>query len=240
MARTGWLAASTVKNRPTSALQNWKQVRTNSACTRSTRWGMCVKRKSAKRGKNFTNPKNALSCMSITRRRSSRRSVARWQKTPRGASKRQLHTYVQRRSGSSAAPQSGVRSLKVSVDGVKVDEVATACPEPKGAPSSGCYGLSGSWSMEGAHYGAGAHTVTVTATDSAGNEIRPRSLAVGVNEAPYEAVGPGSANAKTGAFRLQAMDASFAAAGADLTVRRTYNSRQLTAGATGPLGHSGV
>jgi RHS repeat-associated protein len=137
--------------------------------------------------------------------------------------------------GSSATPQSGVRSLKVSVDGTKVDEVATSCPEPKGVPSSGCYALSASWSMEGARFGTGQHTVTVTATDWAGNE-ETRSLAVGVSEAPYEAVGPGSVNLKTGAFKLEATDATLAAAGADLAVGRTYNSRALTAGAKGPLG----
>ncbi len=103
--------------------------------------------------------------------------------------------------GSHSAPQSGVRSLKVSVDGAKVDEVATSCGEPKHVPSEGCFALAGSWGMEGARYGAGSHTVTVTATDWAGNEST-RSMVVGVNEAPYEAAGPGAVNLRTGAFRV--------------------------------------
>ena len=137
--------------------------------------------------------------------------------------------------GSSAAPQSGVRSLRVAVDGAGVYETRTSCPEPKGIPSAGCYALSGSWSMEGARYGVGSHTVTVTATDWMGNESA-RSMVVTVNEAPYEAAGPGSVNLKTGAFQLEAADATLAAAGANLAVGRTYNSRKLTAGASGPLG----
>jgi sugar lactone lactonase YvrE len=137
--------------------------------------------------------------------------------------------------GSSGAPQSGVRSLRVSVDGAGVYETRTSCPEPKAIPAAGCYKLSGGWTMEGARYGAGSHTVTVTATDWAGNEST-RSMVVSVNEAPYEAVGPGSVNLKTGAFELEATDATLAAAGADLAVGRTYNSQKLTAGASGPLG----
>jgi RHS repeat-associated protein len=137
--------------------------------------------------------------------------------------------------GSTAAPQSGVRSLKVAVDGKQVEEIKTSCPEPTGKPAAGCFSLSGSWTMDGEKYGAGTHTVTVTATDWAGNET-PRTLFVTVNEAESEPVGPGSVNLTTGDFKLSATDVSIASAGADLTVSRTYDSRRLSEGAGGPLG----
>jgi RHS repeat-associated protein len=137
--------------------------------------------------------------------------------------------------GSSAAPQSGVRSLSVEVDGNKVDEVTTSCPDPVGQPAEGCYALHGSWTMEGQKYGVGTHTVTVVAQDWAGNEAT-KLMTVAVSEGSYESVGPGSVNLKTGDYKLQATDVAVTSPNGDLTVGRTFDSRFLTAGSGGPLG----
>lgn len=137
--------------------------------------------------------------------------------------------------GSEAAPQSGVHQFTVAVDGTRVDEVATSCSEPTGVPAAACFGLSGSWTMEGERYGAGPHTVTVTAKDWAGNETT-ETLNVTVDEAGYSSVGPGSVNLQTGNFRLGATDVSVGGAGAALSVSRSYESRNLMAGSGGPLG----
>jgi hypothetical protein len=131
--------------------------------------------------------------------------------------------------------QSGLRMLTVLVDGKKVDEVDSACVEPRGIPNAACFGFSGSWTMEGQKYGAGPHTITVKAVDWMGNESS-QSMQVTVDEAPWQAVGPGTVNLQSGAYKLEATDASLASAGATLTVGRTYDSRELSAGATGPLG----
>jgi RHS repeat-associated protein len=139
--------------------------------------------------------------------------------------------------GSTSAPQSGMRSLRVLVDGSQVAQVGTFCAEPTGVPASSCYALSGSWTMEGRKYGAGLHTVKVIATDWMGNESA-QSVSVTVNEAPSQAVGPGSVNLKTGAYTLGAQDVAVASPGGALSVARSYNSRQLTGaeGGVGPLG----
>jgi len=138
--------------------------------------------------------------------------------------------------GSTSAPQSGVRYLTVYVDGKYADEVNTSCPEPAGVPSASCFGLSGSWTMEGQRYGAGPHTITVTATDWMGNESTSETIHVTVNEAPYESLGPGAVNLKTGDYKLNASDVNIAGAGGDLTLSRAYDSRELSQGANGPLG----
>jgi RHS repeat-associated protein len=137
--------------------------------------------------------------------------------------------------GSESAPQSGVHTITVSVDGTKADEVTTSCPDPLAVPTSNCFGLSGSWTMEGERYGAGPHTVTVTAKDWAGNEAS-ETLHITSDEASYASLGPGSVNLQTGDFKLGGADVSVGGAGASLTLSRSYESRNLNTGASGPLG----
>ena len=137
--------------------------------------------------------------------------------------------------GSPASPQSGTKSIEVSVDGHSVYTNSTVCAQPKGRPAEGCYALTGSWTMGGESYGVGQHTVTVTAKDWVGNEST-RTLLVTVNAAEYEPLGPGAVNLATGDFKLNQTDVSMAAADANLSVGRTYDSRSLTKGAEGPLG----
>ncbi len=131
--------------------------------------------------------------------------------------------------------QSGTRSMEVKVDGRSAQTFTTSCSEPRGEPYQGCFMLSGSWTMSGQAWGVGAHTITVVAKDWAGNEST-KSLAVTVNEAPTQSVGPGTVNLDTGAFTLDATDVSISGGTAAFSVSRTYNSRSLSQGTLGPLG----
>ncbi len=90
--------------------------------------------------------------------------------------------------------------------------------------------------MEGQKFGAGAHTITLTAVDWAGNESTSESIHVTVNEASYQPLGPGAVNLKTGDYKLTASDINIAGAGGSLTLSRAYDSRELSQGAAGPLG----
>jgi RHS repeat-associated protein len=137
--------------------------------------------------------------------------------------------------GSTSAPQSGMLWLGVSVDGKRVSEVKTTCPYPTGVPASNCFGLSGNWTMEGQKYGAGSHTISVTAEDWAGN-LTTETFHVTINEAPYETMGPGSVNIKTGDYKLTTTDFSITSPGASLALTRSYDSRLSTQGVGGPLG----
>jgi RHS repeat-associated protein len=135
--------------------------------------------------------------------------------------------------GSKGAAQSGVHKLEVEVDGQLADTVTSSCPLPHGEPAENCFGLSGSWSMNAAQYGAGTHTIKVIAKDWAGNESS-KSLLVTVNEAPYVPLGPGAVNLQTGAYELSQTDVSVADGAATLSVGRTYNSRVESNGPLGP------
>ncbi|MGA8365643.1 MAG: RHS repeat-associated core domain-containing protein [Solirubrobacteraceae bacterium] len=138
--------------------------------------------------------------------------------------------------GSSSAPQSGPHTVNVYVDGHKVDEAHTGCPEPTGVPSSWCYTMTEwPWTFEAQKYGLGSHTITVTAKDWAGNETT-ESFNVTVDTASYQPLGPGAVNLNTGDYKLSATDVAIAGANASLTVARTFDSRNLTQGTSGPLG----
>ncbi len=143
---------------------------------------------------------------------------------------------VSAEDGSSAAPQSGVHTITIYVDGTKVHETSTGCLEPAGVPESSCFDLSEwLWSFQGQQYGAGPHTITVTAKDWAGNETT-HTINVTVNTASYQSLGPGAVNLSTGDYRLSATDVSLGSSNATLSVGRTYDSRDLSQGSTGPLG----
>ena len=137
--------------------------------------------------------------------------------------------------GSTSAPQAGMFWFGVSVDGKRVSEVKTTCPYPTGVPPWNCFGLSGSWTLEGQKYGAGSHTISVTAEDWTGN-LTTETFHVTINEAPYEAMGPGSVNIRTGDYKLTTTDFSITSPGASLALTRSYDSRLSTQGAGGPLG----
>ena len=138
--------------------------------------------------------------------------------------------------GSASSPLAGVKTLEVKLDGKLVDTITTSCPEPRGVPAEGCFGLNGSWTMNGQSVGAGPHTITVVARDWVGNESSAKSMQVTVNEAAYEPLGPGAVNLETGDFKLNPTDVSVAAGPATLSVSRVYDSRKLVSGE--PLGPS--
>jgi RHS repeat-associated protein len=131
--------------------------------------------------------------------------------------------------------QSGVRTVEIQVDGRHAYTDTTTCPTPKGVPASNCFALNGTWTMNGQAYGAGPHTIAVIAKDWLGNESK-YSFGVTVNEAAYEPLGPGGANVETGDYKLNPTDVSLSGGNATLSVSRTYDSRNLTQGAPGPLG----
>jgi RHS repeat-associated protein len=131
--------------------------------------------------------------------------------------------------GSGSTPSSGIASLALSIDGVRIGNPSGTCsPGP-------CTATSGEWTLNGHSYAGGQHTLTVTATDNAGN-VATENYTVTMHHATPVGVGPGSVNPVSGELSLVATDVSASAAGASLTVGRSYSSRHLTAGAESPLG----
>ncbi len=135
--------------------------------------------------------------------------------------------------GSGTTPSSGVSWITLAVDGKQVKSGFSRGCSP--GPCSG----SGEWTISGESYETGKHTFTVTASDNAGNiakEEIPFTVLASAHHASPLALGPGSVNPVTGNFTLGASDASLGGPGSTVSVSRSYNSRQLTAGAEGPLG----
>ncbi len=130
--------------------------------------------------------------------------------------------------GSGKTPSSGVASIAMTVDGKEVGKPAGSCtPGPCRA--------AGEWTLSGEEYVAGKHTITVTATDGAGNEAEEEFTLV-MHSAESVAAGPGSVELDSGGLTLSATDVAIASPVAGLEVRRSYNSRNVTVGAKGPLG----
>jgi RHS repeat-associated protein len=143
-------------------------------------------------------------------------------------SQKQLQLSATAVDGSGTTKSSGVASIALAIDGV-----------PAGSPSGSCAPgpctATGEWTLNMESYPAGKHTLTVTATDNAGNSAS-EEIPFTVHRATPVAVGPGSVDPVTGEFSLQATDVAVASTGAPLTVSRSYRSRHLSAGHNGPLG----
>jgi YD repeat-containing protein len=139
--------------------------------------------------------------------------------------------------GSSSAPQSGTAWLALEVDGRKLYERGpeSDCPKPEGEPSPDCYGLSGSWTLDGEDFAPGVHTITLHAKDWVGNEST-KNFRITIERPVGETqqVGPGVLNLQNGDYKLTATDASIPAGVANLTVSRTYNSQSSESGPLGP------
>jgi RHS repeat-associated protein len=137
--------------------------------------------------------------------------------------------------GSGTTPSSGVAEIELAVDGKQLGKWSNGC-------SPGPCTASGEWAISGESYETGKHTLTITATDHAGNVAKeeiPFTVLASAHHASPVAIGPGSVNPVTGDLSLSATDASLGGSGASVSVSRTYNSRQLMAGAEdgeGPLG----
>ncbi len=130
--------------------------------------------------------------------------------------------------GTSPTPSSGVGSIVLEVDGQPVGSGQGYCsPGP-------CTGH-GEWTISGENYPAGEHTLTVVATDNAGN-VATSEYHVVVHHPEGVAVGPGSVNPVTGELSLNATDVSVSVPNGALTVARSYRSRHLAQGTEGPLG----
>ncbi len=128
--------------------------------------------------------------------------------------------------GTKPTLSSGIKAIAVSIDGGQPAEV----PEVSCAPGE-CTGK-GEWTLHAENLSEGVHQMTITATDNAGNS-EPRRVFFDVRHAAPVPLGPGSVDPTTGQFTLNATDVSLSGVSG---VSRTYQSRNLTAGAEGPLG----
>ena len=131
--------------------------------------------------------------------------------------------------GKAPVPSSGVGSLAFAVDGKEVGKAAGSCTP---GPCTGSRELT----VSGSEFPVGPDTVTVTATDNAGNSSKEElTMFVSRRTSPV-AAGPGSMNPESGELNLLSTDASISSPGSPLTVSRSYGSLHLEAGAEGPLG----
>ncbi len=121
--------------------------------------------------------------------------------------------------------RSGIKSIALAVDGREVGSPAGSC-------SPGECTATGAWTIDGESIGAGEHKLVATATDFAGNQ-KTFEMTFAIRNATAMSIGPGTVDPVTGQFALNASDADIAGAGG---VSRTYDSRNPTVGAEGPLG----
>jgi RHS repeat-associated protein len=131
-------------------------------------------------------------------------------------------------SDGTTVKSSGVRSITLSVDGRELGKPSAGCPE-------GPCTAKGEWVLDGDEFGAGEHTLTLTATDNVGN-IAKETYTFKDHHGSRVGVGPGQVNLTSGEFSLAATDVSVAAPGSGLSVEREYRSRHVAGAASGPLG----
>ncbi|MGA9877109.1 MAG: DUF6531 domain-containing protein, partial [Solirubrobacteraceae bacterium] len=127
--------------------------------------------------------------------------------------------------GTGTTPSSGVKSIAIYIDG---HEVGT----PSGSCSTGPCTATRTLKIFGHSYATGRHTIKLEATDNAGN-VSSETFTMIVHPASPISLGPGSFNPQSGEYSLTSTDVSM---GGGLTVSRSYNSEQPTAGAGGSLG----
>jgi RHS repeat-associated protein len=131
--------------------------------------------------------------------------------------------------GKSPTPSSGMASILLDVDGQPISG-------PQGGCSKGPCTGNAEWTLNAENYAAGEHTLTVVATDNAGNVADSEEYHLIVHHAENVTVGPGLINPVTGELSLAATDVSVGVPGGTLTVSRSYRSRHLAQGTEGPLG----
>jgi DNA-binding beta-propeller fold protein YncE len=130
--------------------------------------------------------------------------------------------------GKAPTPSSGIKSLALGLDGYEL-------PGKSGSCTPGPCSATGEWTINGEQIGTGKHTLTLVATDNAGN-VEKKEYTITVRHAAPLSVGPGSVDPTTGAMHLSATDVSIGASGGSLGVSRSYDSRKLSLGEGGPLG----
>ncbi len=130
--------------------------------------------------------------------------------------------------GIEGTPSSGLASIMLDIDGLPVSG-------PQGYCSPGPCTRTAQWTINGENYAAGEHTLTVVATDNAGN-AETATYHMTIHHVEGVPVGPGSVNPVTGELSMAATDVSQGVPGGALTVSRSYRSRHVAQGTEGPLG----
>jgi RHS repeat-associated protein len=130
--------------------------------------------------------------------------------------------------GVSGTISSGLASLVLQIDGQQIGG-------PQGSCSPGPCTGNAEWTLSGENYAAGQHTLSVVATDNAGN-VATETFQVTIHHPEEIAAGPGSVNPVTGELSLTTTDVSLGVPDGGLTVSRSYRSRHLAQGTEGPLG----
>jgi YD repeat-containing protein len=136
---------------------------------------------------------------------------------------------AQATDGSGTTTSSGIKSLELGVDGYSLLGGKSGSCQP-GPCMAG-----GEWTLHPEEFGAGKHKIELVAIDNAGNE-EMRTYEVTIRHASPMAVGPGSVDPITGTLTLSASDVAIGGGFGALGVSRSYDSRELTAGAEGSLG----
>jgi YD repeat-containing protein len=140
----------------------------------------------------------------------------------------EAHVKAEATDGEGTTESSGIKSIALAIDGREFGTSRGYC-----APGP-CTGTS-EWAINGAELGAGTHTLTVVATDNAGN-YKKETYELAVYHASPVAAGPGSVNPESGDFAMEATDVNLSGGMGSLTVSRHYDSRNVAEGAEGPLG----
>jgi DNA-binding beta-propeller fold protein YncE len=129
--------------------------------------------------------------------------------------------------GKKPTPSSGIRSISVSIDHGTPTEVAGAsCPE-------GECTASGAYTLDAENLSEGVHSLVLSAVSNSGEPAEAKEFLFDVRHASPVSVGPGLVDPTTGQLTLTANDVSL---GGSSGVSRSYQSRNLTAGESGPLG----
>jgi hypothetical protein len=144
-----------------------------------------------------------------------------------------MTAYATDGEGSTVA-SSGVSSLQLSIEDGKGEEKELTktggtgvCSVPVGECTA-----SAEYEINGSELGAGHHTIVIVAKDRAGNEAREEE-SISIRHSTPVPMGPGDVDLESGDFTLGPTDVSLSGG---LSVSRVYSSRDLTAGAEGPLG----
>jgi RHS repeat-associated protein len=132
-------------------------------------------------------------------------------------------------SDGASIESSGIESIAFQMDGKEIGSASGSC-----APGP-CTATSKEVTINGEEFGAGQHTLSVLATDKAGN-VATENITVTVHHASPIGTGPGAVEPVTGEMSLGSTDVSVNAGPTSLTLSRSYLSRHLTTGASGPLG----
>ncbi len=131
---------------------------------------------------------------------------------------------------------SGIESVALYIDGGLIgtnggtggkEGTEGKCSQPAGECTA-----SAKWTLDGAQLGAGKHQIEVVARDRAGNEQLLYDP-ISIRHSTPVSLGPGSVDLESGDYAFSTTDVSM---GSGLTLSRSYSSRDLTQGYSGPFG----